>query len=416
MIENKEGAVLEKTIGSRELDQRPWDILSDPTAISRIAESFLYMEELTVKDWSFDTKAIITKTFGDSAQIAVRFQKGSLIALGERIILQRTLKHHIELSCRIIRRLNDFEFLMQAESVSIAKTNRKEERLRVKNDSVFATNIVYHPEHFELNRHISLNVIREVLETFKEELIHPKFGEIKIGLFQSGQDSKFEIVRKTKKIFYIQNTEAPSSYTELLPQFVHYSTYFGKNILSAIRSYKNESIKSELILPILYDKNDKDSYPKAYLWIRSPQEHILAEDLSELYALSERIINTIRNSDSIKATDRFDVLNISESGAKIRIHQKDILYNVYGKESLKFDLVFKGRPPIHMNAKICWRSVDRTGKLFLGLKFIYDQEQLSSLRKLEYNLQSLRNRMNSGGGDATLFKIYRSLRPKRKKF
>ncbi len=407
---------MEKTMESREIDKRPWDILSDPIAISRITESFLYMEELTVKSWSSDTKAIITKTFGNSGQIALRFQKGVLISLGEKIILQRTLKHHIELSCKTIRRLNDFEFLMQAESVYIAKTNRKEERLRVKNDSVFATNIVYHPERFEFNRHISLNVIREALETFKEDLKHPKFGEIKIGLFQSGQESKFEIVRKTKKIFYIQNTSKPSSYTEVLPQFVNYSTYFGKNILSAIRGYKNESIISELILPILYDKNDKDSYPKAYLWIRSPQEPILAEDLSELYALSERIISTIRNSDSIKATDRFEVLNISESGAKIRIHQKDILYNVYGKESLKFDLVFKGRPPIHMNAKICWRSVDRNGKLFLGLKFIYDHEQLASLRKLEYDLQSLRNRINAGGADATVFKIYRSLRPKRKKF
>ncbi|MEI1276741.1 DUF1577 domain-containing protein [Leptospira venezuelensis] len=408
--------MLEKTIGSQETDQRFCDILSDPSTIARIADSFLYMEELTVKGWSSDTKVMITKTFGDSGQISVRFQKGSPISLGEKIVLQRTLKHHIELNCRTVRRLNDFEFLMQAESISIAKTNRKEERLRVKNDSVFATNIVYHPERFELNRHISLNVIREALEIFKEELKHPKFGEIKIGLFQSGQESKFEIVRKTKKIFYIQNTSKPSSYTEVLPQFVQYSTYFGKNILSAIRSYKNESIISELILPILYDKNDKDSYPKAYLWVRSAQEPILAEDLSELYTLSERIINSIQNSDSIKATDRFDVLNISESGAKIRIHQKELLYNLYGKESLKFDLVFKGRPPIHMNAKICWRSVDRSGKLFLGLQFIYNQEQLASLRKLEYNLQSLRNRMNSGRGDVSVFKIYRSLRPKKRKF
>lgn len=407
---------MEKTIANQETDKRPCDVLSDPSTISRIADSFLYMEELAVKGWSSDTKAIITKIFGDSGQIAVRFQKGSIISLGEKVTLQRTLKHHIELNCRAVRRLNDFEFLMQAESISIAKTNRKEERLRVKNDSVFATNVVYHPERFELNRHISLNVIREALEIFKDELTHPKFGEIKIGLFQSGQESKFEIVRKTKKIFYIQNTSKPSSYTEALPQFVQYSTYFGKNILSAIRSYKNESIISELILPILYDKNDKDSYPKAYLWIRSYREPILAEDLSGLYALSERIINTIQSSDSIKATDRFSVLNISESGAKIRIHQKDLLYNLYGKESLKFDLVFKGRPPIHMNAKICWRSVDRSGKLSLGLQFIYDQEQLSSLRKLEYNLQSLRNRISAGGSDATAFKIYRSLRPKRKKF
>ncbi|GBF40341.1 hypothetical protein LPTSP1_33590 [Leptospira johnsonii] len=304
---------------------------------------------------------------------------------------------------------------MQAESVCIAKTNRKEERLRIKNDSVFATNIVYHPERFELNRHISPNVIRDILETFKEELKHPKFGEINVGLFHSAQESKFEIVRKTRKSFYIQNTSEPSSYTEVLPQFVNYITYFGKNILSAIRRYKNESIISELILPILYDKDDKDSFPKAYLWIRSAQEPILAEDLSELYALSERIITTIQNSDSIKATDRFDVIDISESGVKIRIRQKDILYNVYRNESLKFDLVFKGRPPIQMNAKICWRSIDRNGKLFLGLKFIYDQNQLSSLRKLEYNLQSLRNRMNSERSHATVVKIYRILGPRKRK-
>ncbi|WP_367898464.1 DUF1577 domain-containing protein [Leptospira sp. WS58.C1] len=399
----------------RETHKRSWDILSDPTAISRIAGSFLYSEELTVKGRQSDNKAIIIETFGDSGQISVRFQQRSRISSDEKIILQRTLKNLLELNCRTIRRLNDFEFLMQAESVCIAKTNRKEERLRIKNDSVFATNIVYHPERFELNRHISPNVIRDILETFKDELKHPKFGEIYVGLFQSGQESKFEIVRKTKKIFYIQNTNNPGSYTEVLPQFVNYITYFGKNILSAIRRYKNESIISELILPLLYDKNDKDSFPKAYLWIRSAQEPILAEDLSELYALSEKIITTIQNSDSIKSTDRFDVIDISESGVKIRIRQKDILYNVYRNESLKFDLVFKGRPPIHMNAKICWRSIDRNGKLFLGLKFISDQDQLTSLRKLEYNLQSLRNRINSEKSNAAVVKIYRTSVPRRKK-
>ncbi|TGJ98333.1 PilZ domain-containing protein [Leptospira langatensis] len=403
-------------MGSRETHGRDYETLSNHSVISKIIESFLYQENVGIKGGLQEDQGIVTKIFGDSGIISVAFSNNLNPVLNERIFLQKTLKRHIELNCKVLTHVKNSEYTLQVESIHIAKANRREERIRIKNDSVFATNIVYHPKRFEIERHMSPNIIREILETFNKDLMHPKFGEIKVGLFERGQDVKFEIVRKTKKIFYIPNASKASSYTESLPQFVNYITYFGKNILSAIRKYKNEFITSELILPILYDKNDKDSIPRAYLWVRSKVEPILSEDLPGLFSLAEKIIAKIESSDSIKATNRFDILDISESGIRIKINQKNIIYNVYPSDSLKFDLVFKGKPPIHMNAKIRWRTMDKKGRLYLGLKFEQDKDLLPGLRKFEYNLQALRNKMRNEYSEALTFaKIYRSLNQKKKK-
>ncbi|TGK02608.1 PilZ domain-containing protein [Leptospira langatensis] len=403
-------------MSARKTQGREYDTLSDHSVIYKIIKSFLYMEKLGIKGGSSADKCEIINISNNSEMITVRFSDNFQPASNERILLQKTLKKHIELNCRTINRIANNEFTLQIESIHIAKENRKDDRIFIRNDSVFATNVVYHPKQFELNHHTSPNLMRTILETFSQDLNHPKFGEIKIGSFERGQELKFNIVRKTKKIFFIPDTSKTSSYTENLPQFVNYITYFGKNILSAIRRYRNESITSELILPILFDKNDKDSYPKAYLWVQSKVEPILAEDLPELYALANKVSEKIESSDSVKATNRFDILDISESGARIKISDKNIIYCLYPCETLKFDLVFKGKPPIPINGKICWRTMDRKGKLYLGLKFEQEKELLPSLRKLEYNIQSLRNKMHAKSDqNSSLVKIYRSPNARKRK-
>ncbi|WP_040508495.1 DUF1577 domain-containing protein [Leptospira wolffii] len=395
---------------------RDYDILTDASMISKIIESFLVTEEMNMKGFRPGSKGTIMSAFGDTGTISFRFESDTIIKPGETIYLQKTLKRQVELCCQVLRQSGRHEYLFQVSEIRIAKINRREERIRIQNDLAFATNVVFRPKTFQMNPQTLRTVIREVSEKFRTELGHSKFGEIQINLFEPGLDKKFNIVQQTKKIFYIPKAEQEESYRESSPQFLNYTTYFGKNILSAIRWYKNESIVSELILPILYNKNDKDSHPKAFIWILSKREFILPEDLSELNVFAEKIVSAIQNSDSIKATSRFEIEDISEFGVRLKIDQKQIIQSIYSNETLQFDVVFKGKPPIPIQGKIRWRSLDHKGKLSAGLEYLQDQNQTPNLRKIEYNIQSLRTKSQQAAQvPSSFFKIYRSLGSKKRK-
>lgn len=156
-----------------------------------------------------------------------------------------------------------------------------------------------------------------------------------------------------------------------------------------MQRYKDEGIKSELILPIIYKDHRNEPVSLGVIWIKNSDRRIDKEELPELRSFAEEIVDIIRSWNTFRTTASYKIMDISRTGMCIRIQERKLIETLPKRQKLELDILFKRQKPLPVTATIRWWNKDEKGYLYLGLEFENQAIKEVERKRLEKNLDVL---------------------------
>jgi hypothetical protein len=348
---------------------RDIDVVTSPEHKNHILSKYLLDKELLLRMDPFDQKVTLKKILNGGERILVYLPPESDFFFPTNVQLFKILANYIHLDCDFIRHVDPTLVLLQVNKLEIAKKNRENQRIPLAPGIAFATNIISTKILLEADMFNIPNLVRVNFEDYENRLSEKTDDKIRVDVFRSDLDLRFEVVKKTQKLIWIPDTQNPSSYTSYFPDQVNYAEEVDEDIPATIKKFKEEKILSELIVPILYTNHFEEKICIGYLSMQSKDKKISLETLGEFKNLRVEIANRIQESNIIKTTDRFQILEVSRHGLKVRITNPILIESLQKHDRFVFDIYFKMQAPLTVSGLIRWTSKDEDSKrLDLGIE------------------------------------------------
>lgn len=350
---------------------RDIDVVTSPEHKNHILSKYLLDKELLLRMDPFDQKVTLKKILNGGERILVYLPPESDFFFPSNVQLFKILANYIHLDCDFIRHVDPTLVLLQVNKLEIAKKNRENERIPLAPGVAFATNIISTKILLEADMFNIPNLVRVNFEDYENRLSEKTDDTIRVDVFRSDLDLRFDVVKKTQKLIWIPDTQNSSSYTSYFPDQVNYAEEVDDDIPSVMKKFKEEKILSELIVPILYTNHFDEKICIGYLSMQSKDKKISLETLGEFKNLRVEIANRIQESNIIKTIDRFQILEVSRHGLKVRITNPVLIESLQKHDRFVFDIYFKMQAPLTVSGLIRWTSKDEDSKrLDLGIELI----------------------------------------------
>jgi RNase P/RNase MRP subunit p29 len=348
---------------------REFEEINSPQKRLHLFSRFLINTDLKGKDHK--RKALfrgkVIDFSDDCTNLTMEIHSATLFKEG-LISLSKFIGRYVQIDGTIINILPNNKFVIQIDSLKLAKKSRTSTRIIPPPDVVHATNFHVIRAAVEMD---SMNIPTVVKITFSdyENKLKKKFDHIKIDVYREKLDEKFYLVRSTGKTIYIRNTQDPSSYKPLdIEDYLDCEEEFFDDIPTVIKNYKNKKIVSEIIMPIIYVNNGTEAAPLGFVHIISNSKPIEMDDLMTAKMLTFEMIDRIRESHTIRHSQKVEILNISSEGLRVKITDPDLINQMPHIAGFSMDIVFKLQSPINVAVLIRNLMKDPTGVLILGLE------------------------------------------------
>ncbi len=357
----------------KERKKRTFQTVIEPSKIAEMIPKYLVNREFYVKHTP-EIHPVQVVTFDDPDIIFVKCE----YEFGDAAVFYRMFNKYMEVSCIVEDRPDDLTYKLSVKSINIATDERKNVRKNGSGNDVIINNI-----------RIAKNVINASLFNIPTSVkVH--FGQneqklshladiVNVKVFDK-TDDKLEIVRKTGKNLWIQNTSEVSSYfASDEKEFINYHNLVKTDIQRVIDQYQVEGIKSEVIVPILYVGHDGQTIPLGYIQLLSKTKEFEMDTILQLKIIGFEIVDTIRSSNTTLINIKQEVLNVGMGGLKIKVTDTDLKEYLPHQKGFGFDIIFKMQAPITVFCEIIYTHSDPSGNLIVGVEI----GGYSSKRKFE---------------------------------
>ncbi len=281
-------------------------------------------------------------------------------------------------------------------------------RIPIASDQIYATNLRSSGLFVDSGEPIS-GVVHFVLEKFQTLLSKAPFKNAQISIFSEAQESKFEAVKRTKKALLLEDAWQEKYYRSEDPALVHYEKEIDSDLLKAISIYKDHNIRSEIVYPILFSDHLHEDTAIGYIQIQNGDSVLAKENLDELYILSNSMVKEILKLSDARTSIRFQVMDISFSGIRLRIHDDLLIEPLRRAQEFFFDLILKDERPVTVKTLLRWWSRESDGLLDLGLEIDtilgeesekdWFWEKIEGLREIEIGSEEKKGTLPSQSGD-----------------
>jgi len=262
-----------------------------------------------------------------------------------------------------------------------AQKGRRDLRFRVTPDEVVATN-------FRISKHTidvtGFNVptsIKVILDQFQSA--NSSMSDIvKVDILSV--ESKGLIlnqVRKTGKTLLISDVSDRESYRAMNDDFIDLYTILGTELDDFIKRNVEKGYKSNIIVPILYLTEKEESIPFAYIQVVSKTENLGLEKVLELKEHSFKLVDRIRDANTILIQQHQDIIDLSRGGAKLKITDENIKKHILKARGFIFDIVFKMQAPLTIYGEIKATFVDEDNELYVGVDFAGNSSRKDEMKR-----------------------------------
>ncbi|MBM9576303.1 DUF1577 domain-containing protein [Leptospira sp. 201903070] len=348
--------------------KREMDIITSIEQKNHVITKYLFDKELTLKIDPFDQKAVIKKILEGGDKIVVQLLNPEGSSGENSFVLFMILAKYIQLECVLVQKLEKSHATLKVEKLAIAKKNREHQRFLVKPGEVYVTNVVSSKTIIETNMFNVPTLVKVNFEDYKNRLKQRSKDIVQIETFKAGLDRKFEIVKKTQKYLLIENTQDPDSYKKSSAGRLEYEKDIDDDLASCLKSFKDQKILSELIVPIIYTNHTDEKIPIGYIWIQSKEQNLTQQYAEELKILSKDMVERIKESNTIKTSERFQILEASRGGIKVKIDQAHLIETLPKQDGFVFDIFFRMQAPFTVHGLIRWIKKDENDHLILGIE------------------------------------------------
>ncbi|MDV6237262.1 DUF1577 domain-containing protein [Leptospira ellisii] len=372
--------------------KREMDVITSVEQKNHVISKYLFDKELTFKVDPFDQKAVIKKILEGGEKIVIQLLDAaeSPEAQGNSFILYKILAKYIQLECILLQKIEKSIFALKVEKLAIAKKNRDHMRFPVKDGLLYATNIISSKTIIEANMFNVPTLVKVNFEDYKNRLKQRSADIVDIGTFKSGLDRKFEIVKKSRKFLLIENTQDPNSYRTGSEDRLEFEKQVDDDVVSYIRKFKDQKIVSELIVPIVYVNHSEERIPIGYIWIQSKDRTLTETYARELQALAQDMVERIKESNTVKTSERFQILEVSQGGVKIKINNAHLIETLPKQDGFVFDIFFRMQAPFTVHGLMRWFTKDEKNNLILGIELTGKSDLPGERDRFAKNIELLR--------------------------
>jgi hypothetical protein len=351
---------------------RDIDVVTSTEQKNHILSKYLLDKELLLRMDPFDQKVTLKKILNGGERILVYLPpESSDFFFPSNVQLFKILANYIHLDCDFIHYVDPTLVLLQVNKLEIAKKNRENERIPLEPGVAFATNIISTKILLQADMFNIPNLVRVNFEDYENRLSQTTEDKIRVDVFRSDLDIRYDVVKKTQRFLWIADTQNPSSYNSFFPDQINYKEDVDDDISTAMQKYKEKKILSELIVPILYSNHFDEKICIGYISIQSKEKRISLETIGEYKNIRVDIADRIREANTVKTTDRFQILEVSRHGLKMRVTNPFLIESLQKHDQFVFDIYFKMQAPFTVSGLIRWTSRDEENKrMDLGIELI----------------------------------------------
>lgn len=275
---------------------------------------------------------------------------------------------YIEVDLEVLEEKGPGYFHCKIISGRRAVQGRRDIRFKVSREEVVATNFKISKHTIDVTNLKIPTSIKVVLDQFQTS--NSRLGDIlKVDVFSSDEKNQILMhIKKSSKTLYIQDTSDESSYFPMTEDFVDLQDVLGNELHKFLNINIQKGYKSVIIVPIIYITEDEKSIPFAYIQLISKTENF---DLGKVVDLKEetfKLVDRIRDANTVFLPVHQKILDISRGGAKLEITDPDLKKSILKSKGFIFDIVFKLQAPITIYGDVkTTKSVG--GELHVGVDF-----------------------------------------------
>ncbi|EKR62866.1 MULTISPECIES: DUF1577 domain-containing protein [Leptospira] len=371
--------------------KREKETISDPTKKFHIISKFLVQTDIIARVPGSTIQIIkILQVSKDATKILIQTEIPNAFPLNSHVTLTKLLAKYVELNCEIIDERPNNQLILSVSDISIASKERSLSRISPPEGTVWITNIRTSRTTIDANL---FNIPTSVKVNFAdyETKLKSKYDFLKIDVFGTIGD-KLDLVKKTRKILFIPNTQKEESYAAYDQEgFIDYASELGdaEDIRKKIIEYANQKIKSELIVPVIYLSHEEQAIPIGFVHAQNRNREIDILEVMEIKTLTFEMVDRIRESNTILVKERFPIVNISSGGLKVKINHPDLNQDLTKRAGFTFDIFFKMQAPLTAFGLIRSITKDAEGNLYVGLSIEGNSSRPGERKKYIDNVNRL---------------------------
>ena len=220
---------------------RDIDVVTSTEQKNHILSKYLLDKELLLRMDPFDQKVTLKKILNGGERILVYLPtESSDLFFPSNVQLFKILANYIHLDCDFIHYVDPTLVLLQVNKLEIAKKNRENERIPLEPGVAFATNIISTKILLQADMFNIPNLVRVNFEDYENRLSQTTEDKIRVDVFRSDLDIRYDVVKKTQRFLWIADTQNPSSYNSFFPDQINYKEDVDDDISTAMQKYKEK--------------------------------------------------------------------------------------------------------------------------------------------------------------------------------
>lgn len=285
------------------------------------------------------------------------------------IIIYGLSDKYIEIDLEVLQEMGPGYFKCRIKSARRATEGRRDLRFKLAQGDAVATNFRVSKHTIDLSKFSIPTSIKVVLDQFQSA--NSRFADsFKVDVLSlETKDIVLKTIKNTGKSLFIQDTSDPESYRALTEDFVDVAALYGNELDKLVKRNVEKGFKSLIIVPVIYITESESSITFAYIQVISRSENLGIDKVIDLKDMSFKLVDRIRDANTMLIPVHQQIVDLSRGGAKLRITDADLKKYIQKSRGFIFDIVFKLQAPLTIYGDIKSTSNDIDGNLFIGVDF-----------------------------------------------
>jgi len=362
--------------------QREFHQFEEKEEIDQLLKDKFKNKKLFIRYSVEKTEAVINEFFDDGTMMIVTDPN---YKADDVISMYSLSDKYIEVDFTVIEERGPGYYHCRLKAARRAASGRRDLRFKVTPEDAVATNFRISKHTIDVsgfNMPTSIKVVLDQFHTSNSSLSDiVKVDVLKID----NKDPVLKAIKKTGKSVFIPNADEEESYGAMTDDFVDMRQLYGNEFKAFVKKNIERGYKSIIYVPIIYITEREDSAPFAYIHLISKSENLGIEKVLELKDHSFKLVDRIRDANTLLIPVHQNIMDISRGGAKLKITDENLKKSMLKSKGFIFDIVFKLQAPITIYGEIKVTYKDDREGFFVGIDFEGNSSRKDEMKRF-YNI------------------------------
>lgn len=304
------------------------------------------------------------------------------------IIVYGLVQKYFEVELRVTENLGPGYFSCEVHSGRKATTGRADIRFKVNADDVSATNFRISKHTIDVSMFTIPTSIKVILDQF--EVQHRShYDVLEVGLLNGSQDPVINSIRRSGKTLFVEDYSKPESFVPMNDDFVDLKDVYGNEFPQYLAKSKEKGYKSAITVPLMYINDAEQSLPFAYITMISKSKILTFEDVISMKEKAFKLIDRIRDANTVFLEAKQQIVDISKGGARLRIDNADLKMAMLKTKGFVFDIVFRLQAPITVYGEIKFTATDEDKNVIIGVSFAGNSSRKDEMKRFYEIMQPM---------------------------